>query len=104
MRVKDYVSVHQSQKCTAYIELRGGEHTHCNAIYIRLPGFVVVLIQGSFTNCESSTDGKGKPGQQSGQCGEGLVDEIHGQDDGGQVGDTTREKQHHIFENLDKVM
>jgi len=84
--------------------VEGGEHTHHNAIYIQLPSFVVVLIQGSFTNCESSTDGKGKPGWRSRRYGEGLVDKIYGQDDGGQVGDTTREKQHHIFENLDKVV
>ena len=65
---------------------RGEEHTHCNVIYIWLPSFVVVLIQSSFTNCESSMDGKGKPGWWSGRCHEGLVNVIHGWDDGGQVG------------------
>jgi len=60
---------------------RGEEHTHCNVIYIWLPSFVVVLIQSSFTNCESSMDGKGKPGWWSGRCHEGLVNVIHGWDD-----------------------
>jgi len=55
MGVEDWVcDVLQSEYIT-YIEIKK-ELTHCNVIDIRFPSFVVILIQGPFTNGEGSAD------------------------------------------------
>jgi len=38
------------------------EHTHRNTIYIRLLGFVIILIQGPCSNGEGGADSKGEVG------------------------------------------
>jgi hypothetical protein len=35
-------------------------HTHYNAIYFRLLGFVIILFQGPFTDGKGSVDSKGE--------------------------------------------
>ena len=54
--------MHHGQKCVTCLGLRK-EHTHCDAIYIRLLGFVIILFQGPFTDSEGGADGKGEVGR-----------------------------------------
>ena len=75
-------------------------HTHRDPIDLRLISLAVVSIERLLSHGESSLDGNGVLGVE-GTCSQGLIDAIHGRDDGGDVWCTVaREKKGSVLENL----
>ena len=85
------------------MKLYGNEiHTHGDPVYLRVIGFVVVAVKGSFADCKCSLDGE-RVFSIYGCCSEMLVNVVHSWYDGCNVGGASRKKECRVLEELTEL-